>query len=319
MLDLKRLSSTNLPYKVFCSTGEWIVSRDGQKVQISDCQGKLLTSFTAPSDDQYEFVETAEHFIFLFGGRQMSAVRKSDGEIYLHTLDMIHVGKCVTPMHAFGSNVVFGTRSMNRTQLVCYDPWSAKRVCQTSSWNLDKITDFLCLGNTAYAVLNQTLIASANMETGEINYTRFEPATIGKSIQPYRDGIVYPLQGMLTILAPEPTRVSVPGVIVDYLHAVDGNRVICSSNDKNQLVCFDLIYKKIAWKLPSTSPIRQFLTVETTDGQVGLARLDKHVVFVDLSNGVPLRTESITAERVRVTGKNIVISKAASTLIMEGI
>lgn len=319
MFDIDRLVFTSVPNRIYSSTGDWVVSQNARQMQVSDCSGKVKHIFPTPDDAAgCEFVETSEQFVFVFSGRTMIAISKLTGETKSHSINLSKVGKCITPLAAVGSNVVFGTKGVNRTQLVLYDPWKEMRVFQTASWKLDEITDFYCVNGNTIAVLNNTLLVNVDMNTGESKFTRFESGRINKSVKPHNGGILYPIQGLLTFFKPpDATRITIPGQRVGTLFDIIDNRVICSSHDQMELICFDLPLKTLAWKTPSSSVIRDVIAIKTTDGPALVVRLDGYLTIVEFQTGVILRSEKVESSHIRLTGKNLILSKNNSSIVLE--
>lgn len=316
MFNLDKLASTTVPYKVYCSTGDHTVSRQQNQIQFADCYNNVQGKISAQvDDDHFVYTESPQRIFMIFAGRTVVAIDKQTGSSVVHQLDPTRIGQCTTKIWALEEDLVFGTRSMGRSQIVRYNPLLQKRVCQSSSWNLDSITDFQCNGKYAYMTLNKSMIVKTDMSTGMTLFNRFESGSIGKNLCLYQNGIVYPLNGVITVCVhPEAQRQPCPKQVESTEH-VQGNDLflVC----KDSLCCYNMSSKELRWSTPNDSIIRQtILTQAMRDGQlleILIVRLDDAISFVNAATGQIVRNEKCTKNvGMKLTGNNLVVHRESS-------
>lgn len=323
IFDLERLPTTTIPQKIYCSTGEWIISKYRGNIQCGDCHGNVFNAISFLVDDsKNEYTELPDSLVFVFAGKWIVIVSKKDGTLKGHFLDSSRIGTCITALGSIESELVFGTRFLERTQLVRYNPDTEVRVCQTSSWNLDNITDFLMDGTKAYVVLNHSMVIEVDMATGKNISNRFEANLIGKRLCLYQKHLIYPVNGLITEIGNQVNRVFTPRSIEILAGAIDNN-IIYLNDQSRTLGNFNLFSKKLQWEVPSNGIIREVLfakaKVENKIFDIIIIRLDNQVVFVRVQDGSIARVVDCgKTTGMRITGANLVVDCRTNTLIVSG-
>lgn len=293
------------------------VYRDGPYVRAVDDTDEQIHKLRCPSNfKQFEAVDLDTAVLLMFSGNQVTILDKTGIDVMSYELDTHKFGKCITPMKLSEDklSIVFGTRIRDHIQFVNYDYSNKKRVSQSSSWKMATINDFVVHNEKLYALLDNSFLIAANVDTCETLWNRFETGKISPNIVPYKNEIYYACSGTLKVRNPDVETIKIPLVKVSSVEAKFGDHVIMTSMGGLSLCCYDVSKQNVRWQIKSNLPIQQTVPIKIiVSGKAndGVAVVTKdHFTIVDCTRGRNVyHTEFKNIARIRKTGSHLLVHK----------
>ena len=222
------------------------------------------------------------------------------------------------------NRVVFGTKLHDRLQFVNFDFMEQKRVSQSSSWKMNRITDFYVDRTLLYATLDDSFLVCCDFATGETLWTRFETGKIGNGLIQYGDDLYYCCQGALKKTNGQTVEIiRVPFIKPHSIVGQFGKFLYFTNKEGNTLCQYNLDERIFTWEVFGTHPIKEAVTVSGVEPNSLLMflRTSNYVSVVDLSKGKAVSNiKTNKASRLRVTDDHILIHKhGGGTIIIPGL
>jgi len=173
------------------------------------------------------------------------------------------------------------------------------------------------------------MIIHADMDSGKTLFTKFESASIGNRITPFKKGVAYPIQGLITLLNhPTARRIQIPGMSatsLEYMDEHSGKMFFVSKtlSGSQQLGCYNIYSAELEWSIPTAFNVIDTLfltcTVDSKPLNVWAILMEGHIAFVNPENQAIIRTEKCeNATSMRLTGSNLVIKRTTGSTVIKG-
>ncbi len=318
VINLSKLELEPRQQSIFYATHGFIVYKDRLSLHLADCEGEILNSLRCPPDHRlFECIDLDDAVLFIFAGKQSLVLDKSGNEPIERAMAVEKIGRCVTPL--FPSNdpfgVIFGTHIAGNIQFINYDFMGGKRLLQTSSWKMQKISHLAVYKDVIYGLLDNVFLVSCSAITGETFWTRFETGQIAPNLIPHEGGLFYACQGVLKHLENGKSSLTrIPLARVHSLEHKSGDNLYLTSNEGKHLCCYDVKNRELAWEITGQLPIQETLVVQGKRRgrlcEVMAVRTKDHFSLVDLSRGATIyHALSVGIHRIRQTEDHILIHK----------
>lgn len=302
---------------VFYASGDLIIYKNGQSIQVDDCSGNEITRVICPVDARiYEYVDLGDSILFVFSGNEFIFIDKSGNLPYHHKFDT-KLGKIITPIFLSSDNncIVFGTKSHTGIQFMNYNFINQKRVSQTSTWNFKSVTDVVQFNDTIYAVLDSTFLIAFNNSTCEVKNVRFESSLVSPKIFCTNNGIIYLSQNSIrkwngkqteSIRTPISSTSRLLGISQTYYYLV---------TDKTNISAFDEKLDSIIWEIKSDKVIYDSLAIKGIGSgnktfDVGVIQSSDSIMLINFLRGRIIRSfPTLDAYKIRTTSDHILIHR----------
>lgn len=311
IIDTDRIDKRSIPYKIYCSTGDIVLSRNHSQIMLTDCHGHKASSIPISfEDNHYEFAETESYYCLVFSGKVLLRINKHTLNMSVHDLDQSRIGRCMTPLSVDGNDILFGSKQFDRCQIVKYSVEETRRILQSMSWNIDHFSDICKSGSNVYVVMNESFVVSMDIATGKINGSKFVAGYIDPRILSYRSGTIFSSQNMLNFWG-KTNEVFVVHIDFDSLEDIYEQQVFYTTKQRQGLGCFDIAERKNIWTT-DIEDISKIIMVESTDNKpILVVTSPTKITFIDGISGIPLKQLPCDHPyKAIVTGKNILIHSA---------
>lgn len=325
VINLENTGQENRDKVVFYASSSEIVYREGNYMKLASCSGEVLSQTELPLDHTtFELIDLGDEILFLFGGRTLVMMDKSETQPTKQDLDIMTIGKCCTPIFSSTSEdtIIFGTVRDEHLQFVAYDYLQKRRTIQTMSWAMSSITHVnVDHKDTLFAILDESLLVQSNMRTGE-TATRFETGKINRGFVPYESGGIYACQTCLRKIdgdGVETTRI--PLVRVFTAEHIIGRNLYLTSKEGKNLCCYDLGTGMMKWEIFGNNLIHETLLAKGSLGgreyNTMIIRINDHIGVINLDLGKSVSyIKCPGVYRIRKTGDHIIANKINGTTML---
>lgn len=306
MINIKDLGLEHRDNFIFYACKDFIIYKDNLNIVKKSCSGEILTTLPCPNDFRhYEFTTEPNSITLILNGKHYINF-KNDNSANFHDMEV----QCITKIHNFFGQLVFGTRDMNRVQFLRYDPNTQKRVCQTASWNMKKL-NFVMRDHFLLGAVDEIFVICANMMKGEILWTKLETGRISR-IFSYLNGLLYASQGILRFADNGKINpIKVPFTKADNIVHINGDNIYLTTNDSKNLCCFNIENRKVYWEISGGGDaIGDGIITKADNKDIFVAKTGLDISLFDLNSGVKIYTiPSPQCLKIRKTGESILIHK----------
>lgn len=316
------------PEHIFYATHDIIIYQDGLSIVLgSRDSDEILTAVNSSYDyTNYECVDLGDSVLIMFDHKSLVLIDKNGMKPISYMLDEHKIGNCLTrPFLSNNPNrIIFGTKLHDRLQFVNFDFMEQKRVTQSSSWKMSRITDLHVNGMMLYATLDNSFLVCCDMTTGETLWTRFETGKIGSGLITYGDHLYYCCQGILKKTDGKTAEV----IRIPFIKPVDivgqyGKFLFFTNKKGNSLCQYNLDERTFTWEIFGSLPIKEVVTVFGVDhnSHIMFLRTSDYISIVDTDRGQALSNIKIKkARRMRLTEDHILVHKhGGGTMLIPGL
>jgi outer membrane protein assembly factor BamB len=182
---------------------------------------------------------------------------RPDGRLETMCYDEFDVLKA--PVSLPNGDLIFPCRSKFGVQIVHAESQTLDKVCQTQTWKVPTLEDFLVIGDTAFAILGKSFVVACDMKTGALKWRKFYSGIVNPQLIPYHNGILYTCQNVLyhVMDGKDAVVIRIPSTQIDRLECVIGNRLYAIATDSSTILCIDLLHKRLLWELATRSKIEK--------------------------------------------------------------
>ena len=313
---------------VFYASNDFIIYKDNVRIIMADCGGQEMTSIRCPADwRHFETLDIGDAVLLCLYGKDIIIFDKLGHEPVTYRIDAHKIGRIITKLFRSDDNeMVFGTYSEDKVQIVNYDFMGQTRIAQSSSWRASTIDDCIIEDNTLYAIINASTIVACDLKTCENHWTRFEAGKIIPHLIPYDNGLLYACQRKLRYYKDKNiTNYSIPLIEPEGLIGKIDDVVFLTHNKNKYIVAYSMTEQKILWEISGHARLLDSVIVrgKNKDQEVDLAVLmfDRHIGIVDLSHGQAAYHARLgDLYQLRITGNHILIhERNHNTHIMAGL
>jgi hypothetical protein len=320
ILDINKIGKITRNQLVFFATHDYMIYKSSSILVHSSCGDEIINTNSLPRDcNNYECLEFDDIIIFVFAGKEVVIIDKSGHQPIAYKIDHRKIGRIYTRLLASPhepNHVIFGTRWDTKVQFMCYDFMDQSRICQTSSWDMDRI-NYICTNDQfIYALLDSTFIVCADMSTGETAWTRFEAGVISANILAYGNSLLYACHNVLKIITNNKVEnINIPLVKIHTLECIVGNNLYFTSNQGYNIGSYDLLNRRVNWEIPGNFAIKETLLTKGFNGKeihdVLLLRMHKRLGVIDLTQGKSVHFTKINnISKMRITHDHILLHKS---------
>lgn len=292
---------------------------------IDNCNGQTIkTMFLPPDWRHFQVLELSTHIIIIFGGKHILLIQNDLNNFEYFKINEMSLSKCVTPIYP-GLNhneIVFGTSIRGGLQVVSYDILTQKRIIQSSSIKMNHFNDFLVHNNMAYGLLDNTYLFCCDIDTGEIQWKRFEVNEIKPKIQIINNEVLYTSRGQLKKTnGISVDTLKVPFTKVSSIEALIKDQIYFTANDKTKLMCLNNKTSTIEWEM-NVETINQSLILTGLDknkiNDLLLVMSDNQISIINLTTKqVVYKNKCLDISCMRLLKNNILIHRQNKTDILE--
>ncbi len=313
---------------IFYATHNIIIYQDGLSIVLGSCENEEILSVINSSFDytNYECIDLDDSVLIVFDHKAVVLINKSGMEPISYTLDEHKIGRCFTKpfLSNHPNRIIFGTKLHDRLQFVNFDFMEQKRITQSSSWKMSRITDLYVDDTMVYATLDNSFLVCCDMATGETLWTRFETGKIGEGLIRYGDDLYYCCQGTLKKTngdTAEPIRI--PFIKPTSIVGQHGKFLFFTNKNGNTLCQYNLDEHKFTWEVFGSHPVQEAVTVSGLKygSHIMFLRTSDYISMVDTDRGNALSNiNTKKAKRMRLTEDHIIIHKhGGGTMLIPGL
>lgn len=319
-IDLKNYQIEHRDSFIFFASHDFMIYKEGRHIIMSDCQDEIIASVKCPNSFRnYEYFETPDRVVFVFGGKDLLCFMKDDGRVISVDLPVTKIGRIFSEIFPLsnGDSFIAAATLHEKIHFINFDYLTQTRIFQTASWSFSAVADVCSVPGKIYVLLDKTYLVCFETNTGEVLWTRFETGVVQKKILLHKDDLLYTCDNLLKIVSLTGVNtIRIPLARPDTLEYVFGNSLIYTSNNKKHVCCFDLKKKELMWEITGSDEIEKTLPFVGVDGakesEMMLVKTKNNMALINLESGyIFSQLKMNVGFDVRKTGDHILIHKPA--------